>query len=184
MNQLGFHFDQRYCIACRACQVACQDLKDLSAGTAYLRVETREEGAYPNPRVCHVLHGCWHCEAPPCVAVCESDALTKRAEDGIVVIDENVCVHCGLCAPACPYGAIVDTPRGGRKCDFCLDLLNAGREPACVEACLMGVLTHGPLGELPGIAPEGRGLPPASQTRPSLRMVPHRDWQSPVASKE
>ena len=177
-GQLGFHFDQRFCIACRACQVACQDLHDLPEGASYLVVESREEGVYPRPTIVHILHGCWHCEQPPCVAACGSGALHKRPETGIVLIDAETCIHCDLCGPACPYGAIVATPAGNGKCDLCVGALAAGRAPACVEACPMHVLGVGPLRSLPGVVPAGHGLPDPTDILPAIRMIAHRDWHS------
>jgi Fe-S-cluster-containing dehydrogenase component len=100
---------------------------------------------------------CNHCERPPCVRVCPTQATFKRESDGIVMMDEHRCIGCRYCMAACPYGArsfnFVD-PRPyleaeGRlhdgfpsrtkgvveKCNFCADLLIKGEPPACVAAC-------------------------------------------------
>ncbi|MGH8302151.1 MAG: 4Fe-4S dicluster domain-containing protein, partial [Steroidobacteraceae bacterium] len=67
----------------------------------------------------------------------------KRAEDGIVLIDPEICIGCKLCSWACPYGAREFDETNGimRKCTLCVDRIHdvtlppAEREPACVAAC-------------------------------------------------
>ena len=86
----------------------------------------------------YVSLGCNHCSDPACVKVCPTKAHHKRAEDGLVVIDATKCIGCGLCAQACPYHAPVldETAHKMRKCDACLDRLQRGLQPICVEAVL------------------------------------------------
>ena len=91
---------------------------------------------------------CQHCEEPPCVDVCPTGASFKRA-DGIVLVDKHICIGCRYCMMACPYKARSfvheDTtdqkpyaPRGKgtvEACTLCVQRVDAGRIPACVEAC-------------------------------------------------
>jgi len=91
---------------------------------------------------------CQHCAEPPCVDVCPTGASFKRA-DGIVLVDKHTCIGCRYCMMACPYKArsfvheaLEDqkpyAPRGKgtvESCTFCVHRVDAGREPACVEAC-------------------------------------------------
>lgn len=91
---------------------------------------------------------CQHCASPPCVDVCPTGASFKR-DDGIVLIDRHICIGCRYCIMACPYGARgfvhedVDNqqpwgPRGkgtAEACTMCVHRVDAGRIPACVEAC-------------------------------------------------
>ncbi|HEV2457858.1 MAG TPA: 4Fe-4S dicluster domain-containing protein, partial [Ktedonobacterales bacterium] len=86
---------------------------------------------------------CLHCEDALCVTVCPTGASYKRAEDGIVLVDPEICIGCKLCSWACPYGAREFDEEAGvmRKCTLCVDriynkdLPEAEREPACVAAC-------------------------------------------------
>lgn len=91
---------------------------------------------------------CQHCEHPPCVDVCPTGASFRR-DDGIVLVDKHTCIGCRYCMIACPYKArsFVHenltrqrpwSPRGKgtvEGCTFCTHRVDAGRSPACVEAC-------------------------------------------------
>ena len=91
---------------------------------------------------------CQHCAKPPCVDVCPTGASFKRA-DGIVLVDKHICIGCRYCMMACPYKArsFVHEPIDDQKpnaprgkgtvegCTLCVDRIDAGRMPACVEAC-------------------------------------------------
>jgi len=91
---------------------------------------------------------CQHCAEPPCVDVCPTGASFKRA-DGIVLVDKHICIGCRFCMMACPYKArsfVHETledqkpyaPRGKgtvESCTLCVHRVDAGRTPACVEAC-------------------------------------------------
>ena len=135
----------------------------------------------------HFPRSCLHCETPACVTVCPTGASYKRAEDGIVLVDEDKCIGCKLCSWACPYGAREYSPVEGvmKKCTLCVDriynenLSEAEREPACVQVCPTKARHFGDLGDpdskvsklvaerggvalLPelGYAPVNRYLPP------------------------
>ncbi|MEO0998196.1 MAG: 4Fe-4S dicluster domain-containing protein, partial [Pseudomonadota bacterium] len=94
-------------------------------------------------RTTYLPKSCLHCDNAPCVTVCPTGASLKRADDGIVLVDEDKCIGCGLCAWACPYGAREMDPRERvmKKCTLCVDriydesLPPERREPACVSAC-------------------------------------------------
>ncbi len=102
-----------------------------------------EAGAFGQARLVHFPKSCLHCADAPCVTVCPTGASYKRADDGIVLVDEKLCIGCGLCAWACPYGAReLDAAEGVmKKCTLCVDrIYNAAlpeedRIPACVRTC-------------------------------------------------
>jgi len=108
---------------------------------------------------------CNHCENPPCVKVCPTQATYKRP-DGIVMMDFHRCIGCRFCMAGCPYGsrsfnwrnplaglpAKVPNPayptrmRGVvEKCTFCSERLDKNLQPACVEACTEKLLAFGDL---------------------------------------
>ncbi len=101
---------------------------------------------------------CQHCEHPPCVDVCPTGASMKRA-DGIVLVDKHICIGCRYCMMACPYKARsfihedlrdqkVSAPRGKgtvESCTLCVQRVDAGRQPACVEACPEQAMIFGDL---------------------------------------
>ncbi len=103
----------------------------------------------------HFPRSCLHCETPDCVSVCPTGASFKRAEDGIVLVDPDLCIGCKLCSWACPYGAREYSPARGvmQKCTLCVDriyntqLPEQDREPACVQACPTRARHFGDLGD-------------------------------------
>ncbi|HEX7369879.1 MAG TPA: 4Fe-4S dicluster domain-containing protein [Rhodanobacteraceae bacterium] len=127
------------------------------------------ESRVPPPQMVHFPRSCLHCETPDCVTVCPTGASYKRAEDGIVLVDNDKCIGCQLCAWACPYGAREialphpktvtsdngrkDSKRGTmQKCTLCVDRIynetldERDRQPACVLACPTRARMFGDLG--------------------------------------
>lgn len=103
----------------------------------------------------HFPRSCLHCETPDCVTVCPTGASYKRAEDGIVLVDEDKCIGCKLCSWACPYGAREYSEVRGvmQKCTLCVDRIynesfdEVDRQPACVMACPTRARHFGDLGD-------------------------------------
>jgi NADPH-dependent glutamate synthase beta subunit-like oxidoreductase len=102
--QKGFYFDQARCTGCFTCAVACKDWHDTPAGSAnWMRIQYREEGNFPKIFVSHIAAPCYHCAEPVCVFVCPNEALTKRDNDGIVIVDRDKCrgdKPCGIILPS------------------------------------------------------------------------------------
>jgi anaerobic dimethyl sulfoxide reductase subunit B (iron-sulfur subunit) len=176
--QLGFYFDQTRCTGCHTCNVACKDWHDIEAGPVnWMRVTTIEQGRFPHVFVAWLVLPCCHCEQPDCVAACPVGAITKRADDGIVVVDRELCLgknKCDLCLQACPY----QVPQFGtennakmQKCDLCLERVTEGQQPICVEACPMWALDFGSLDQLKaryGEVTEAVGFAYDPGTRPAI----------------
>jgi Fe-S-cluster-containing dehydrogenase component len=119
---------------------------------SYRWVVKKEGGVYPNPSLTFVTSACNHCEHPACLASCpvsdvndpsnENNAIFKRASDGIVLINQDVCIGCKNCIQACPYGAPQFNSQTEKveKCTFCIHRLEAGFLPACVTTCVGNAL--------------------------------------------
>ena len=189
-KQLAFHIDSRICTKCKACQIACKDKNDLPVGILWRRVfqygggnwVPSEDVLVPNNLFTYSLSiACMHCADPACMKVCPAAAISKD-ENGIVTIDSEKCIGCRYCEWACPYGAPQFNEEQGymTKCNFCQDLLAAGENPACVDACPMRAIEYGELEELQakyGTENEIEPLPSASITHPSLVITPHKNAQ-------
>jgi anaerobic dimethyl sulfoxide reductase subunit B (iron-sulfur subunit) len=188
-RQLGFIHHNVDCIGCRSCEIACKDKNDLPAGPRFRRVLPVEGGRYPDVYAYKLNMACNHCAEPACLPTCPTGAIWKRAADGIVDIDASLCIGCRRCEAACPYGAPQWDPQAGviRKCNFCVDEIDAGRKPYCVMACLMRVLDMGPIEQLragtwptPALAAgekpvrQVRAMADPDLTEPSIVFIPHR----------
>ncbi|TFG15924.1 MAG: 4Fe-4S dicluster domain-containing protein [Promethearchaeota archaeon] len=154
--QVGFYFDQTRCIGCSACRVACKDWHDIPAGPEnWMMILYNEQGKFPNVFVSYMVRPCYHCIDPVCIPVCPVNAISKREEDGIVIVDSEVCLgnkECdSKCLKACPYNAPQFGPEQGakmRKCNYCFDKFLQNQLPICVEACRTRALDAGSLEEL------------------------------------
>lgn len=143
MSQYYLFQDTQRCIGCHACEVQCKANKMLPVGPKLCQViEVGPQWSGDVPRAAYVYIGCFHCEKPWCVDACPTGAMQRRAKDGIVFVDFSLCVGCKCCISACPWGAPQWDPiRGGVvKCDYCMDRLDGGLQPACVTACPTGCL--------------------------------------------
>ncbi len=176
--QKGFYLDLSTCMGCYACVAACKNwngvgpavtAKPGTQGPKWRRVTYIESGSYPNPQIVEVSLSCMHCEKPACQAVCPTGAISKRSEDGIVVVDSTKCIGCHYCAMACPFGA----PQYGadgtmQKCNYCLDRTTKGQQPACVSTCPPGALKAGTMDDLAKLASDRAALKLAGATSPSI----------------
>ena len=79
-----------------------------------------------------------------------SGQLLYETSRRIVVLDRNRCTGCGLCKSACPYDAIVISKLDGKaaKCNLCVELLDAGLNPACVDGCPVKCLEAGNIAQV------------------------------------
>lgn len=204
-KKLGLVIDLDTCVGCQACVTACKGWNDQGygaplsdqdpygaapSGTFLNRVHsyqvTPADGG--STKVVNFPRSCLHCDDAPCVTVCPTGASYKRAEDGIVLVNEDACIGCGLCAWACPYGAReMDADAGVmKKCTLCVDriyndnLPEEDREPACVRTCPTGARHFGdfadPDSKVSRLSRERGGVPllPELGTKPVNRYLPPR----------
>jgi anaerobic dimethyl sulfoxide reductase subunit B (iron-sulfur subunit) len=149
-QQYGFSFDAQRCLKCWACEVACKQWHGINAGGLKLRrVEEVTRGVFPNVTRTFLSLSCRHCARPRCAASCVSGAISKRDNDGIVLVDRSKCDGCRSCLDACPFGIPqFDTDGTMRKCDMCLDRIEKGQKPVCVETCPTRALQWGAIEDL------------------------------------
>lgn len=120
------------CTGCRACELACCEaheqgyLPDLSR----IRIESDDATCTDLPRVCR------QCGVASCVRACPQKALLRDERTGAILVDSQACTGCGVCAKACPFGAIPFDfrTRKAMPCDLC------GGDPLCVKRCPSGAL--------------------------------------------
>lgn len=137
---------------------------------------------------------CNHCDNPPCVRVCPTQATWKRP-DGIVMMDQHRCIGCRYCVVACPYSSrsfnwrdprpfiakiTPDYPTRTRgvveKCNFCAERLAEGLPPLCVEACAKAgveALTFGDLADPDSEIARLVRTRDVERRRPTLGTSPH-----------
>jgi Fe-S-cluster-containing dehydrogenase component/formate-dependent nitrite reductase membrane component NrfD len=146
MTKYAFVIDQRKCIGCHACTVACKAEHDIPIGVNRTWVKYIEKGEFPNSRRYFLVNRCNHCDNAPCVAICPTKALFKRA-DGIVDFDSSRCIGCKSCMQACPYDALYIDPYShtAAKCNYCAHRTEVGIEPACVVVCPVHAIIAGDL---------------------------------------
>jgi anaerobic dimethyl sulfoxide reductase subunit B len=186
--QLGFVHNNVDCIGCRACEIACKDKNGLPPGPRFRRVMYIEGGTYPQVYAYKVNMSCNHCAEPACLPTCPTGAIFKRQKDGIVDIDSTLCIGCRKCEAACPFGAPQFDVSDGlvKKCNLCVDEIDAGRKPYCVMACMMRVLDIGPIDKIADgsyatkavgpnekVVRQVRSMANPELTNPSIRFVAH-----------
>ncbi len=153
MTRYAMVTDLRKCVACHACTASCNAEWDVPAGHARTHVAmTPVAGTFPALVASPYVAQCNQCDHPPCVAPCPSGA-TYQDENGVVRVDRDVCIGCGFCVEACPYGARFVSPRTKKieKCDFCAPRVARGEEPACVATCPSNAKFFGDLEDREGV---------------------------------
>jgi len=142
----GFIIDNRKCIGCHACTVACKSEHDVPVGVNRTWVKQTEKGTFPDTRRLFSVMRCNHCEDAPCVTICPVEALYTR-DDGIVDFNNNRCIGCKSCMQACPYDSLYIDPetQTAAKCNYCAPRIDVGLEPACVNVCPEHAIISGDL---------------------------------------
>jgi DMSO reductase iron-sulfur subunit len=188
-KQLGMVIDLKACIGCHACSVACTFENGLDFDMNWHRVETVGDpkakvgqdipyGKYPDLNLYWIPMPCQHCENPPCKSVCPAGAISKRS-DGIVLIDQDKCIGCKYCSWACPYSVPQFNDKISRmtKCTLCVQRIDKGLTPACVNACVYNARHFGdvldPNSEVGKLIASKHAwvLQPEQETKPAIYYV-------------
>ncbi len=163
MARMKFLCDADRCIECNGCVTACKNANEVPWGLNRRRVITLNDG---QPGEKSISVACMHCTDAPCAAVCPTDCFYTTV-DGIVLHDKDLCIGCGYCFFACPFG-VPQFPQqrafGSRgrmdKCTFCAggpkepgsaeefeqygaNRIAAGKLPVCAETCATKALLAG-----------------------------------------
>ena len=101
MARMKFLCDSKRCIECNGCVTACKNENEVDWGIQRRRVVTLNDGV---PGENSISVACMHCTDAPCMAVCPADCF-EHTEDGIVLHNKDLCIGCGYCLFACPFGA-------------------------------------------------------------------------------
>jgi len=147
MSRYILHQDIDRCIGCYSCEIHCKANKNLPEGPRLCRIYPKgPQWVGAVPRMAFAFMACFHCEHPWCVPVCPTQAMQKRAADGVVFVDADKCIGCKLCIHACPWGVPQWNPvtRKAVKCDLCMDRIDRGLQPACVAKCITGCIHFEP----------------------------------------
>jgi Fe-S-cluster-containing dehydrogenase component len=141
------------CIDCERCIEACTQTNNIpSYGSRNIILSRKKTGIAASKMIREFLPAlCNQCNRPPCVRVCPTRATYKDKKNGIVMINESLCIGCKACMTACPYNARYYNReiQAVDKCDFCYHkrLQNGDTNTACAEACPAGALFFGDLSE-------------------------------------
>src|SRR6266542_1946432 len=122
MARMKFLCDADRCIECNACVTACKNEHEVPWGINRRRVVTINDGK-PGER--SISMACMHCTDAPCAAVCPVNCFYTTV-DAVVLHSKDLCIGCGYCFYACPFGA-PQYPKVGNfgsrgkmdKCTYC-----------------------------------------------------------------
>lgn len=167
--------DVEACIDCGSCVVACKRTWDVDINNQRIDITTMLEGLEAdegfnghqtraidegmNPGETNLPMQCYHCENAPCVSVCPTDALQKK-DNGFVEVVDDLCIGCQYCLSGCPFGApqfpesdeglsaVVGSGGTMDKCTGCEERQDAGQGPACAEECATNAILVGSSGQI------------------------------------
>ncbi|AAC07108.1 formate dehydrogenase subunit beta [Aquifex aeolicus] len=165
--ELAILVDVSSCIGCKACEAACQQWHDTTppilspeevikrkiAGyqthpdllpETFMLMKFKEGETSRGFTWFITKYQCMHCREPGCLIACPSPGAVIQYQNGVVDFDHSKCIGCKMCLVGCPF----DIPRYDKnnkpwKCNFCIDRVSAGLEPACVKTCPTNCLSFG-----------------------------------------
>lgn len=133
-SQMGFWIETSKCVDCGTCAHKC----DRANSTPESQASRRKIVEAKNKRgeTVFVSLSCMHCLDPSCMAVCPAGAISKREQDGAVMVNHDRCIGCKYCYEACPFSVPKYNEAGMYKCDFCIENGTYPNDaPACVKGC-------------------------------------------------
>lgn len=180
-RRLAHIWNDANCTACGACILACtatnnpemmyREEKGWKTVTSNIR---QIEGVTPQGRPTMTLNQCQHCDNAPCVNTCPFGAVYFD-DNGLVRLDPRMCAGCKYCVTSCPYNVRWIHPDNGlpMKCmgPGCLDLVDAGQQPACVQACPANARDFGDLND------PSSSVAQTLRTKRSRRLLPNSGAQ-------
>ena len=134
---IALHSDR--CIGCRSCEVVCSLVNDGEINPARSRIaiitflETKDALPF------HFIGHCRQCQDAPCLSACPVEAVHRYADEtNRVMVNHDICIGCGKCVGACPFGVMRfdSVTKKAYKCELC------NGEPACVDICPSGALEY------------------------------------------
>jgi Fe-S-cluster-containing dehydrogenase component/CRP-like cAMP-binding protein len=187
--------DDAACVRCGACAWSCADAHGDGVSRLVRRGEKVlvRDASDGSERALVIPGSCQHCKHPACMLDCPTGAI-GRDPRGDVFVREDLCVGCGRCVKACPWGSVQMAPRraDGRKrlpiagapegssppsgeratsgdvavkCDMCRGLETG---PACISACPVDAIAR--IDPSAAIADVRRAI----QHRPARQPLPER----------
>jgi len=154
-NDLTMLVDHSLCIGCEACTAVCKSIYEVTPSIFRTKIKEHSTGQYysgisaGSMRMVYKKDACFHCTEASCVMACPTGACHKN-DDGLVVIDNRLCISCNYCAKNCPYFAIsYDRPNAVvDKCSLCEARIKEDMEPFCSSVCPTRAVRFGPRDEM------------------------------------
>lgn len=125
--------DSKKCTGCQACMIACtgEHYQAYSTENSRVKIVKLEDEGADIPIICK------QCKNAPCIKACPVDALSKNEQTNATLLNQEECIGCGICAEACPFGAIVlDLNEFPLICDLC------NGSPKCAEICPVNAIKY------------------------------------------
>jgi tetrathionate reductase subunit B len=178
----AFVIDVSRCNGCFGCQFVCKDehvgndwapiaKPQPDTGQFWMRLDEHIGGTVPKVRMHYIPNPCMHCDDASCMAACKVEGALYKRDDGMVVIDTELCTGCKACVDACPYGSIYfnEDLNLAQKCTGCAHLLDGGWEyPRCVDSCPTKAIKFGEESELADLIAKAEVLKPEAGTKPRV----------------